>query len=150
MGGFLESLLQAYRGQLERHRQRPFLNAVMAACAYVATARGVVSLRERMAVDRVLETLDRLQVFDPHEGVELFNGFVDAMAASAAEGERQVLEAVDAEVAEEPDKAELLVRICLAVSDGPGGVTAPERTRIESLCRHLGMAPCPGPGSADG
>jgi tellurite resistance protein TerB len=150
MSRVLDTLLQRYHQLLERHRQRPFLKAAMAACAYVATAGGTVSLRERMAVDRVLETLDRLQVFDPHEGVDLFNEYVAALRASDTQGWRQVAAAVDAEVAQEPDKAALLVRICLAVSEGPMGVPDAECRRIRELCRHLGLEPCPRVGQDDG
>jgi tellurite resistance protein TerB len=144
MSGFLDTLTQHYRQQLERHRQLPFLRAAMAACAYVVTGDGRVTLRERVGVDRVLETLDRLKVFDPHEGVDLFNGFVDALRTSEPEGRRLVLEALDAEVAEEPDKAGLLLRICLAVSEGPQGIPDGERERVTALCRHLRLEPCPG------
>ena len=46
MAGLLGNLLSDYQTQLQRHRNRPFLEATMAACALVATADGEVSFAE--------------------------------------------------------------------------------------------------------
>jgi tellurite resistance protein TerB len=137
MSGFLDQLLDHYKEGMERYQNRPFLRAAMAACALAATASGKVSLRDRVQVDRVLETLDALRVFDPHEGVELFNEMVEAIGRSASEGRELALQAIDDEVAREPDKAELLVRICLAVSEQQGRVPEPDRKAIGTLCKRL-------------
>ena len=146
MSGFLVTLSKLYREQLERHRNRPFLRAAMAGCALISMASGAVTLRERVRVDQVLETLDALQVYDPHEGVELFNEFVEALEASEEQGRSMVLEAIDAEVAQEPEKAGLLIRICLAVSEVEEGIPVREQEQIAALCDHLGVTQdiCPG------
>ena len=149
MSGFLVNLSKLYQEQMERHRNRPFLRATMAGCALVSMANGAVTLRDRVRVDQVLETLDALQVYDPHEGVALFNEFVEALEQSAEEGRRRALEAIDAEVAQEPEKAGLLIRICLAVSEVENRVPAQEREQIAELCDHLGVEQniCPAHGS---
>jgi tellurite resistance protein len=139
MSGFLKNLLELYREQVQRHRNRPFLRAAMAGCALVSMASGNVTLRERVRVDQVLETLDALQVYDPHEGVELFNEFVDALLHSEQRGRKLALEAIDAEVTQEPEKAELLIRICLAVIEVEDGIPTQERRQVAALCEHLGV-----------
>lgn len=139
MSGILAKLMENYQEQLQRHRNRSFLRATMGACALVATANHVVSLRERIRVDQLLERLDRLRVYDPHEGVELFNGFVQGLRDSETRGIADIHKAIDEEVAEEPDKADLLIRICLAMSESEHGVEAAERDRILDLCRHLSL-----------
>jgi tellurite resistance protein len=140
MSGIIATLFDSYREQIERHRNRPFLRAAMASCALATMANGVVSLRERVRVDQVLATLDSLQVFDPHEGVELFNEFVEAFRASGDEGRRLALQAIEDEVAQEPGKAELLIRISIAVCAGKDGVPQAFREQIETLCDRLGVA----------
>ena len=139
MSGFLANLHDLYQEQMQRHRNRAFLRAAMAACALVAMAGGPVSLRERVRLDQVLETLDSLKVFDPHEGVALFDEFVAALQDSEQDGLRLVHSAIDEEVAEEPEKAGLLIRLCLAVSETADGVPEAEHQRIQSLCQHLGL-----------
>jgi tellurite resistance protein TerB len=139
MSGFLANLAEFYQEQMQRHRNRAFLRAAMAACALVAGAGGTVSLRRRVRLDQVLETLDALKVFDPHEGVALFDEFVDALQAAEDEGLRLIHEAIDNEVAEEPEKAGLLIRLCQAVSETSDGIPEAEQRRIEALCEHLGL-----------
>lgn len=128
--------LQRYvHERIERHRNQGLLRAAMAACASVAVADdGRVTLRERVRIDRILESLERLKVFDPHEGVELFNQHVELLRSDPAEGRRIVEEAVRAQLDAEPECAALLVRICLAVSLHGGEVAPSEREAIGSLC----------------
>ena len=63
------ALFDSFRRELQRHRQLPFLEAVAAACALVATADGEVSFYERARLDVVVESLSELKLFDPHEVV---------------------------------------------------------------------------------
>ena len=95
MAGFLQSLLDDYHAQIERHRNRPFLDAAMAACALAACTDGEVSFSERIRVDQILQTLERLKVFDPHEGVDLFNKYTDLIFEHPATGHETAFLAVE-------------------------------------------------------
>lgn len=141
MAGFLSNLLSLYRQEMERHRNRPFLKAVMGACATVAMADGSVGLRDRIRLDQVMETLEALKIYDPHEGVNIFNDFVEAIKANPKEGHEQALEAIRAETGQDPEKAMLLIRICLAVSEIEGKIPLTEQIEIVGLCSQLGVQP---------
>lgn len=138
--GFLHSLTTLYRKEVERHHNLPFLKAVMAACALVAIADGKVTLGQRARVDQILETLDALKVFDPHEGVELFNGFIDAILEEPEAGRDAALKAILA-VAKDPATAKLLIRICCAVSDANTDTRLADQIEIVMLCSRLGVEP---------
>ena len=138
--GFISSLTEHYREQMERNRNRPFLRATMAACALVAIADGKVSFGERVRVDQIMETLDKLKVFDPHEGVDLFNEFTDAILASPARGRATALKALEA-VAGDSETAALMIRICLAVSEANGEKSLVDQIEIVTLCSLLGVEP---------
>jgi len=140
MSGFLSSLLTDYRAQLERHRNRPFLRAAMAACAVAAVADGEVSFSERIRVDQILDTLEDLKVFDPHEAVDIFNEFTAGILDNPQAGRDRALEAVRA-VTTEPERAELLVRICLAVAEAKGKKNLVDQIEIVMLCSRLGVEP---------
>lgn len=140
MTGFLDSLSEIFREQFDRYRNRPFLNAAMAACALVATASGKVSFCQRMRIDQILETLDRLRGFDPHEGVDLFNDFVEKIVSCPNTGHEKALAAMTTVTSEKP-VAELLIRVCLAVSESDGKISTSERSEIISLCGVLGVEP---------
>jgi len=140
MAGFLQSLLDDYQTQMERHRNRPFLNAAMAACALAACAEGEVTFSQRIRVDQILDTLERLKMFDPHEGVDRFNEYAAAILASPREGQQRAQEEV-AKFTRDPETAGLLVRICLAVAEAGGEKSLSQQIQIVMLCSLLGVEP---------
>ena len=138
MPGLIDELLDEYRLQLERYRNRPFLKAVMAGCALAACADGEVSFSERIRVDQVLETLERLNVFDPHEGVDLFNDFAQAILASPKTGRDKALQVVR-KVTDDRESASVLVRVCLAVAEASGQPSTSQEIEVVMLCSLLGI-----------
>ncbi len=140
MPGFLGTLLERYQDHLERQRNRPFLEAAMAACALVSIADGDVSLSERIKVDQILETLEALKIFNPHEGVDVFNDFVDGIRKSPRQGRERAIETL-IDVAQNPEDARLLIRLCCAVSEADGEMALSDQIEIVSLCSLMGVQP---------
>ncbi|MEX2450758.1 MAG: TerB family tellurite resistance protein [Rhodospirillales bacterium] len=140
MTGFLANLINNWQDALERHRNRPFLEAAMAACAVIATDDGTVSFAERVRVDQILETLDQLNIYDPHEGVDIFNEYVDEIRKSPKDGHDDAMKAVEA-FAGEPESASLLIRVCLAIAEADGQATLADQIEIVTLCSLLGVDP---------
>lgn len=140
MTGFLQSLKDQYRANVERHQNLPFLKATMAACALVATADGQVSFTERVRVDQIIETLEQLKAYDPHEAVDLFREFADQILASPKDGHSAVLKELDW-VKSNAETAQLLIRICLAVGESNGETSLVDRIEIVSLCSWLDVDP---------
>ena len=140
MSGFLDELINDYHDRMLRHRNRPFLKAAMAACALVAIANGKVSFSQRVRVDSIMATLEKLQVFDPHEGVELFNECVESILAAPSTGHAQAVKTLQA-VADNPETAQLLIRLCLAVSESRGAINLVEQIEIVTLCSLLEVDP---------
>ena len=91
MSSVIASLTGIFHEGLERQRNRPFLEGVMAACALVATTDGDVSLAEQVRVDQVLQTLDQLRVFDPHVGVDIFREYTDAIMENHELGQENAM-----------------------------------------------------------
>ncbi len=140
MGGVVASLSEMFQERLERQRNRPFLEGVMAACALVATTDGAVSFAEQVRVDQILQTLDQLKVFDPHEGVDIFREFTEAILDNPEQGHDKAIEAI-AKVAEVLEDGALLLRICLAVSEADGAVSLADQIEIVSICSRFGINP---------
>jgi len=140
MSGFLQNLMDNYQTHMERQRNRPFLEGVMAACAMVATVDGDVSFAERVRVDQILGTLGQLKIFDPHEGIDIFNDLTDAILGSPKEGHERAFAAMAA-IASEPENGALMLRICCAVSEADGEKTLADQIEIVSLCSRLGIDP---------
>jgi tellurite resistance protein len=125
---------------MERQQKRTFLKSVMAACAMVASAGGNVTFAQRSRLDKILETLETLKVFDPHEGVNLFNDFSEAIFENPSKGHAR---AWDALVMGAPGREtrELLIRICLAISEANEERSLADQIEIVTLCNRLGIKP---------
>jgi tellurite resistance protein TerB len=140
MSGILDNLKHFFHEHSEKERNRPFLEAAMAACAMVSASEGQVSFADRIRVDEIMETLTRLKVFDPHEGVDIFNHHAARILASPQEGRAAALEKIQS-VTADPETAEILIDLCLAVSLSNGVTSLIEHIEIVSLCGLIGVDP---------
>ncbi|MDQ6959860.1 MAG: TerB family tellurite resistance protein [Mariprofundaceae bacterium] len=136
----LNGLRELIHTQLERHHNLPFLKATMAACALVAIADGSIAFLQRIRVDQILEALEALKVFDPHEGVSLFNTYADAILEDPASGHTRAIAAITP-MAKTPKIAKLLIRACRAISEASGNISLVEKIEMITLCSLLGVEP---------
>ncbi|HED16796.1 MAG TPA: hypothetical protein ENI64_08305 [Gammaproteobacteria bacterium] len=140
MSGILSRFTSLYHASSEKRHNRPFLEAAMAACAIVSASEGEVTFSERIRVDQIMETLEKLKVFDPHEGVNLFNHFTDRIIASPKQGHEEALSVIKVQAADK-ETAELLINLCLAVSKSDGKISLVEHIEIVSLCGLIDVDP---------
>ena len=138
MSGLLNNFTHLFNESQKKKQNRPFLNAAMAACAMVSMSEGEVRFCDRIRLDQILSTLERLKIFDPHEGVNIFNDYSEKISASPKEGHAEAV-AVVKQVATDKTTAELIVRLCLAISLSDGKTSMVEQIEIVSLCSLLGV-----------
>jgi len=110
---------ETLQAKAERMRQRPVLEAAMAASALVACAEGRVTLARRYA----LGSVDSLKRFDPYFGVDRFNAFADDILGSVHHGRDRALAAVRA-IAGDGQAAAVVMSVATAIArvgenDGP-------------------------------
>jgi tellurite resistance protein len=140
MSGFLAALKESYIAQMERHHNKPFLDATMAACALVATADGRVTFSETVRVDQIVEILEQLKAFDPVEAADLFRDYCDAVLDNPREGHEKLVTLLES-VRGDQETAELLIRICLAVAEAGGKTSLVDQIEIVTLCSLLELDP---------
>ena len=140
MSGIISQFISQYHASSEKRHNRPFLEAAMAACATVAASEGEVTFSERIRVDQIMETLEKFKIFDPHEGVNLFNQYSDKIIESPKQGHEQALSVIKAQ-ATDSETAELLIRLCLAVSQSDGKTSLVEHIEIVTLCGLIDVDP---------
>lgn len=128
-------MLERFRLELNRYKQRPFLEAVAAACALVATADGEVSFSERARLDTVIESLSQLRLFDPHEVVDAFDEHV-ARLAENDDGLKVMLKVIKAGTRQD-GAADLLLRISAVMSLADGRDSADEHAVMHQICTAL-------------
>ena len=123
---------------LARFRNRQFLDAAMAAAALMATADGEVTFSERAALDDVLETVTNLQIYDPHVAVDIYRDFADAILRDREAGRAEAFRAIG-RVEDNPDAAELVIRVAIAISRADGDYSPLETKLVGELCRLLDL-----------
>jgi len=139
MARIIKAIRSRYRASLERHRNRPFLDAAMAALALIAIADGDACRREGARVGEILRTLNLLQMFDPDEGLHLFLHHVAAVRLDSEAGHEAVYEALRLG-APDSEAAALIVAMCKSVSEADGLVTDDEKGEIKRICEVLGVS----------
>jgi len=140
MSGILDNLKSFFQTRTVKEQNRPFLEAAMAACAMVSASEGEVSFADRIRVDQIMETLTQLKVFNPQEGVDLFNHYTGLILASPKKGREAALATIRS-VTSDIETAELLIDLCLAVSLSDGVTSLVEHIEIVSLCGLIGVDP---------
>lgn len=140
MSGFFNDIVNQFNNSRVQKHNKPFLNATMAACAMVSMSEGKVNLCDRIKLDQIIETLDKLSCFDPHEGVEIFNYYTNQIKKSPKQGHAEALITVR-EVTSDKATAQQLIQLCLAISLSDGKTSLIEQIEIMSLCTILGVDP---------
>jgi tellurite resistance protein len=136
----MSNLFRAARGSLaekiQRHRNKPFLEAMMSATALLALADREIVLSQRLALDFILENVKELKVFDVHQAVDLFRDYSKAVQQDFNKARERVLKTV-AKFSGDQQKATLLVRASILIAKADGDFSEPEQKVVDELCRVL-------------
>ena len=124
--------------RIEKHRDREFLKAAMAACALTAYADGTVSYTERHKVEDILDGLRWLLVEDANKAMETFESFVTALEDNTPVAEKVLLGKLG-RMAADPEAADLVVHIALEVIHADDHFNRAERLQLEEICRVLSL-----------
>jgi tellurite resistance protein TerB len=126
--------------EVKKFKSKAFLEAVVAGCAIVAAADGVISPEEKRKMIGFINQSDALKVFDSSEAVELFRKYADGYDFDAEIGKGQALKAV-ARMKKKNDEARLLIRVCCAIGSADGNFDDNEKEAVRDICRELGQNP---------
>jgi tellurite resistance protein len=132
------SMLERWSTKVQRIRGRRFLDAAMAAAALVSTADEHVRLSEQFALDRVLQRMEKLRVFDPRTGVELHRRYVERITAESGDGRRDAIDSVSSFRADE-EQALLILYVGAVVAKADGDLSEPETRALADISAALGL-----------
>lgn len=136
----MSSIFRAARASLaekiERHRNKPFLEAMMAATALLALADEEIAISERLGLDYILENVKELKVFDVHQAVNLFQDYGKEIQRDFNKTKEKVLETV-AKLSGDEQRATLLLRASILMAKADGDFSEPEQKILDELCRVL-------------
>jgi tellurite resistance protein TerB len=133
-------LIEKLKTEVERYQNKNFLKAAMAVCALTALSEGKVSLSGRYRIDAIVETMERLRIYDPHKAVEILDDFL-ADLRSDHDRAAIVLEQKVARYAGDYKSARTLLRIAYLVITADGAIPPGRMQSFNEISLSLGVEP---------
>lgn len=128
------------KSEVTKVRNKSFLESVVAGCALVAHADGVVRAEEKQKMMGFLRNSEVLSVFSTEEVIATFDKYAKQFEFDYQIGQASALQAV-AKVKDKSDEARLMVRVCCAVGAADGNFDDNEKTIVRKICAELGLNP---------
>jgi tellurite resistance protein TerB len=122
--------------ELDRFRNRTFLEATMAVSALLAMADGEVSVSEHLARDYVLDNVRELKIYDVHKAVDMFRSYVETIKANRKAGKEKVFHFIS-KFSGDVSHATVLIRAGVLIAKADGNFSKEEEKIIGELCHML-------------
>lgn len=143
----LEWLKQRYsevsanlKTEVTKLRNKSFLEAVVAGCALVAHADGVVRAEEKQKMMGFLRNSEVLSAFSTEDVISIFDKYAKQFEFDYQIGQASALQAV-AKVKDKSDEARLMVRVCCAIGAADGNFDDNEKAIVRKICAELNLNP---------
>ncbi|MEE4379078.1 MAG: tellurite resistance TerB family protein [Candidatus Competibacteraceae bacterium] len=127
------------KNEVNKVRNKSFMEGVVAGCALVAYADGVVKPEEKQKMMGFLRTSEALSVFSTDEVINTFEKFAKNFDFDLAVGEANALQAVG-KLKSKESEARLMVRVCCAIGAADGDFDESEKAAVRKVCQELGLS----------
>jgi tellurite resistance protein TerB len=134
MVGFFKQAKEALAAELDKFRNRQFLEATMAATALVSLADGDANLTEINILDQALESIQELKIYDPHHALDLYRDYLEDLRTNPAETRDKIIQTVG-KIRDDQHAARLLIQVCVAIGKADENFSEPEKNVITELCQ---------------
>lgn len=124
--------------EVKRFKNKNFMDAVVAGCAMVAFADGVIKSEEKAKMAGFIQRNEALNIFDMSKVIEGFEKYVKGFEFDALIGKGEALKAIG-KIKKSSDEAKLLVRVCCAIGAADGDFDQDEQNVVKEICRELGL-----------
>ncbi len=126
--------------EVKRFKNKNFMEAVVAGCAIVGFADGVVKPEEKAKMAGFIQRNDALKVFEMPKVIESFEKYVKSFEFDLIIGKGEALKAIG-KIKKNSEEARLLVRVCCAVGAADGDFDKSEKDAVREICQELGLDP---------
>jgi tellurite resistance protein len=138
MVGIFKLAKDTLAAELDRFRNRQFLDATMAASALVSMADGDANITELNMLDQALQAIHELRIYDPHDAIDLYRDYLDGLREDPGATRDRIMEAVG-RIEEDRHAARLLIQVCVAIGKADEAFSEHEKAVIEALCQALAL-----------
>lgn len=126
--------------QVSRFKNKKFMQGTVAICARIAIASNGVSSEEKQKMLSFLKSSDELSVFDTNEVLDFFNKLITSFNLDAEIGKGETMKYILA-IKDQPEAAQLAIRVGIAVAKSDGDFDNDEKTAIREITKLLGFLP---------
>jgi len=130
---------ETLNAEITKFKSKDFLEAVVAGCAMVAFADGVVSPQEKQKMMGYMKTSDQLKVFNQNDIIKMFQKYVEKFEFDPGIGTGEAMQVIG-KFRDKP-QAQLVVRVCCAIGAADGDFDEGEKSVVRRMCSELGLNP---------
>jgi Tellurite resistance protein len=134
----LNSMRQGLKDQVSKFKNKDFLDAVVAGCAIVASADGVIGAAEKQKMIGYIQHNEELKVFETPKVIERFNFYTGNFDFDAMIGKAEAMKAI-LKFKDKPDVARIVVSVCCAIGSADGDFDESEKNVVREICRAVNL-----------
>ncbi|EML2224240.1 TPA: tellurite resistance TerB family protein [Klebsiella aerogenes] len=138
----VKSTLNASRDELVkqvgRFKNKKFMQGTVAVCARIAVSSDGVSAEEKQKMMGFLRSSEEMKVFDTNEVIDFFNKLVSSFDFDMEIGKGETMKYILA-LKDQPDAAQLAVRVGIAVGKSDGHFDPDEQAATREIIAALGF-----------
>lgn len=137
---WLQSSKQGLTDQVNKFKNKDFLDAVVAGCAIVAGADGSIDASEKQKMAGYISRSEELKVFDMSDVIGRFNHFAGNIEFDGMIGKQEALKAIS-KFRGKPEIGRVIVGVCTAIGAADGNFDPQEKAAVIDICNALGLNP---------
>ena len=124
--------------QVGRFKNKKFMEGTVAVCACISMASNGASADEKQKMINFINQSSELKVFDNKEIIDFFNKLADGFSFDLDIGKGEAMKYI-ARLKDQPDAAQLAVRVGIAVAKSDGDFDDSEKQIVSEVCAVLGL-----------
>jgi len=137
---WLQKQTESARNVVSKYMGKDLTEALVAGSALVAMADGIIDPSEREKLIDYFRTSQEMRGININEVESRFNYFVQRIQSDRMMGKAEALRAIG-KLANKPDAARLVVRLCCAIGFADGEFAPVEKQVVEEISREVNLDP---------
>lgn len=125
--------------RVSKFKNKKFMEGTVASCAYVAMASDGVSSDEKQKMIGFIKNSPELNVFDTEQIIDVFNKLASNFEFDKDIGKGEAMKLIT-RMRDEPDAAQLMLRVAIAIGKSDGDFDAAERASAKDICAALNLS----------
>lgn len=137
---WLKRQTESARSVVSKYMGKDLTEALVAGSALVAMADGIIDPSEKQKLIDYFRTSQEMKGININEVDSRFNYFVQRIQSDLMMGKAEALRAIG-KIANKPDAARLVVRLCCAIGFADGEFAPVEKKIVDEICREVHLDP---------